>query len=103
MRQAPVFSVFVEEHHNGAAARLVRADAPAIAGLASCRLAAQSYYTTLVDDVKVLRLTDNSGDCCPTWSPDSRRIAFVRYSDSARKGLPTNGLSLWPLHFLRSI
>jgi Tol biopolymer transport system component/DNA-binding winged helix-turn-helix (wHTH) protein len=46
---------------------------------------APGIYTTLVDGEKVLRLTDNSGDCCPTWSPDSRRIAFVRYSDSTKE------------------
>ena len=37
-------------------------------------------YTTLIGGEKSLHLTDNPGDCCPTWSPDSRQIAFVRYS-----------------------
>jgi Tol biopolymer transport system component/DNA-binding winged helix-turn-helix (wHTH) protein len=37
-------------------------------------------YTTLIGGEKSLRLTDNPGDCCPTWSADSRQIAFVRYS-----------------------
>jgi len=37
-------------------------------------------YTTLIGGEKSLRLTDNPGDCCPTWSPDSRQIAFLRYS-----------------------
>jgi Tol biopolymer transport system component/DNA-binding winged helix-turn-helix (wHTH) protein len=35
-------------------------------------------YTTLIGGEKPLRLTENSGDCCPTWSPDGRQIAFVR-------------------------
>jgi serine/threonine protein kinase/Tol biopolymer transport system component len=35
-------------------------------------------YTTLIGGEKPLRLTDNPSDCCPTWSPDSRQIAFVR-------------------------
>jgi Tol biopolymer transport system component len=37
-------------------------------------------YTALIDGEKPLRLTDNPDDYCPTWSPDSRQIAFVRYS-----------------------
>lgn len=37
-------------------------------------------YTTIIGSDKVLRLTNNSGDCCPTWSPDNRTIAFIRYS-----------------------
>ena len=36
-------------------------------------------YTTLIGGEKALRLTDNPRDCCPTWSPDGRQIAFVRY------------------------
>jgi serine/threonine protein kinase len=39
-------------------------------------------YTTLIGGEKPLRLTDNQGDCCPTWSPDSRQIAFVRFAES---------------------
>ena len=35
-------------------------------------------YTTLIGGEKSLNLTDNHGDCCPTWSPDGRQIAFVR-------------------------
>jgi Tol biopolymer transport system component/serine/threonine protein kinase len=38
-------------------------------------------YTMLVGGDRPLRLTDNPGDCCPTWSPDSAQIAFVRYRD----------------------
>jgi len=37
-------------------------------------------YTTLIDGEKPLRLTDNPDDYGPTWSPDSRQIAFVRVS-----------------------
>jgi Tol biopolymer transport system component/DNA-binding winged helix-turn-helix (wHTH) protein len=37
-------------------------------------------YTTLIDGEKSLRLTGNHGDCCPTWSPDGRQVAFIRYS-----------------------
>jgi Tol biopolymer transport system component/DNA-binding winged helix-turn-helix (wHTH) protein len=36
-------------------------------------------YTALVGGEKSLRLTSDSGDCCPTWSPDGRQIAFTRY------------------------
>ena len=42
-------------------------------------------YTTLIGGEKPLRLTDNPGDCCPTWSPDSRQIAFVRYAESGKE------------------
>jgi DNA-binding winged helix-turn-helix (wHTH) protein len=35
-------------------------------------------YTTLIGGEKSLRLTDNPGDSYPTWSPDSRQIAFLR-------------------------
>ena len=35
-------------------------------------------YTTVIGGEKSLRLTNNPGDCCPTWSPDGRQIAFVR-------------------------
>lgn len=38
-------------------------------------------YTTMVGGEKSLRLTRDPGDCCPTWSPDGRQIAFIRYSD----------------------
>jgi len=30
-------------------------------------------YTTVVGGEKSLRLTSNSGDCCPRWSPDGHR------------------------------
>jgi Tol biopolymer transport system component len=38
-------------------------------------------YTTVVGGEKSLRLTSNSGDCCPRWSPDGQRLAFSRRSD----------------------
>jgi len=38
-------------------------------------------YTSMVGGEKSLRLTNNSGDCCPRWSPDGREIAFSRMSD----------------------
>src|SRR5712691_1391736 len=38
-------------------------------------------YTTMVGGEKSLRLTSNSGDCCPRWSPDGRQVAFSRATD----------------------
>lgn len=38
-------------------------------------------YAAAVGGEKTVRLTSDMGDCCPTWSPDSRQIAFSRYSD----------------------
>jgi Tol biopolymer transport system component/DNA-binding winged helix-turn-helix (wHTH) protein len=38
-------------------------------------------YTTMIGSEKSLRLTSNSGDCCPTWSPNGREIAFSRLTD----------------------
>src|SRR3984893_15298615 len=37
-------------------------------------------YTAVVGGEKSLRLTSNSGDCCPRWSPDGRQVAFFRTS-----------------------
>jgi Tol biopolymer transport system component/DNA-binding winged helix-turn-helix (wHTH) protein len=37
-------------------------------------------YTTVAGGEKSLRLTSNSGDCCPRWSPDGRQVAFFRTS-----------------------
>ena len=37
-------------------------------------------FTTLVGGEKSLEITSDPGDCCPTWSPDGRQIAFARYS-----------------------
>jgi len=42
-----------------------------------------AIFTTLVGGDKPLRLTVESGVCCPTWSPDAKRIAFMRFSDDA--------------------
>jgi Tol biopolymer transport system component/DNA-binding winged helix-turn-helix (wHTH) protein len=39
-------------------------------------------YTALVGGDSALRLTNNPGDCCAAWSPDSRQVAFVRRSNS---------------------
>ena len=38
-------------------------------------------YAAAVGGEKTVQLTSDLGDCCPTWSPDSRQIAFSRYSD----------------------
>lgn len=39
-------------------------------------------YAAVVGGEKTVQLTSDVGDCCPTWAPDSRQIAFSRYSDS---------------------
>jgi Tol biopolymer transport system component len=38
-------------------------------------------YTSLVGSEQSLRLTRDRGDCCVTWSPDGREIAFLRRRD----------------------
>src|ERR1700734_2480295 len=38
-------------------------------------------YAAAVGGEKTVQLTSDMGDCCPTWAPDSRQIAFSRYSD----------------------
>ena len=38
-------------------------------------------YTSLVGGEQSLRLTRDRGDCCVTWSPDGREIAFLRRRD----------------------
>ena len=38
-------------------------------------------YAAAVGGEKSVQLTNDPGDCCPTWSPDGRQIAFVRYSE----------------------
>jgi DNA-binding winged helix-turn-helix (wHTH) protein len=40
-------------------------------------------FTALVGGENPLRLTSHPGDFSPVWSPDSRQIAFIRYSDNA--------------------
>jgi Tol biopolymer transport system component/DNA-binding winged helix-turn-helix (wHTH) protein len=42
-----------------------------------------AIYTALVGGDKPLRVTVEPGVCCPTWSPDARQIAFIRFSDNA--------------------
>jgi Tol biopolymer transport system component/DNA-binding winged helix-turn-helix (wHTH) protein len=37
-------------------------------------------YAAVAGAEKSIQLTNKPGDCCPTWSPDGRQIAFVRYS-----------------------
>lgn len=49
-----------------------------------------AIYTALVGGDKPLRLTAESGVCCPTWSPDGRRIAFLRF---LREGVSINVVS----------
>lgn len=39
-------------------------------------------FESAVGGEKSIQLTGDPGDCCPTWSPDGRQIAFSRYSDS---------------------
>lgn len=39
-------------------------------------------YAALVGGEKSVQLSRDPGDCCPTWSPDGRQIAFVRYSQN---------------------
>jgi Tol biopolymer transport system component/DNA-binding winged helix-turn-helix (wHTH) protein len=38
-------------------------------------------YAAALGGERTVQLTNDMGDCCPTWSPDSRQIAFSRYSD----------------------
>lgn len=40
-------------------------------------------YAAVVGGDKSLQLTSDPGDFCPTWSPDGRQVAFIRYSDQA--------------------
>jgi Tol biopolymer transport system component len=35
-------------------------------------------YTMLIGGERPLRLTSDSRDCCPVWSPDGRAVAFAR-------------------------
>ncbi len=39
-------------------------------------------FAALVGGDSSLRLTNSPADCCATWSPDSRQVAFVRRNDS---------------------
>ena len=38
-------------------------------------------FAAVVGGEKSLQLTADPGDCCPTWSPDGRQLAFIRYSE----------------------
>ncbi len=38
-------------------------------------------FAAVVGGQKSLQLTGDPGDCCPTWSPDGRQLAFIRYSE----------------------
>jgi Tol biopolymer transport system component/DNA-binding winged helix-turn-helix (wHTH) protein len=49
-----------------------------------------AIYTSLIGGDKPLRLTVKSGVCCPTWSPDNRQIAFLRFLE---KGFSINVVS----------
>lgn len=37
-------------------------------------------YEAVVGGEKSIQLTNGPGDCCPTWSPDGRQIAYSRYT-----------------------
>ncbi len=47
-------------------------------------------YTTLIGGDKPLPVTAKPGVCCPAWSPDNRKIAFIRWLD---KGFSVNVVS----------
>ena len=49
-----------------------------------------AVYTTLIGGDRPLRLTAKSDVCCPTWSPDNRRIAFMRF---LKEGFTINVIS----------
>jgi Tol biopolymer transport system component/DNA-binding winged helix-turn-helix (wHTH) protein len=38
-------------------------------------------FAAVVGGEKSLQLTVDPGDCCPTWSPDGRQFAFIRYAE----------------------
>ena len=40
-------------------------------------------YAAVAGGEKSIQLTNDPGDCCPTWSPDGRQIAVTRYSDNS--------------------
>lgn len=48
-------------------------------------LNSDGLYTVLIEGEKPLKLTNNPGDYCATWSPDGRQIAFLRDSIHARE------------------
>lgn len=38
-------------------------------------------FAAVVGGEKSLQLTADPGDCCPTWSPDGRQLAFIRHAE----------------------
>jgi len=50
----------------------------------------RSIYTTLIGGDRPLLVTAKSDVCCPTWSPDNRQIAFIRWLE---KGFSINVVS----------
>jgi Tol biopolymer transport system component/DNA-binding winged helix-turn-helix (wHTH) protein len=38
-------------------------------------------FAAVVGGEKSLQITADPGDCCPTWSPDGRQLAFIRYAE----------------------
>jgi Tol biopolymer transport system component/DNA-binding winged helix-turn-helix (wHTH) protein len=61
---------------------------------------ASGIDTTLIGGEKPVQVTDNPGDYSPTWSPDSRQIAFVRSfeKDMAIYVVPALGGTLHKLY-----
>ena len=49
-------------------------------------------YEAAVGGEKTVQLTNDTGDCCPTWAPDSRQIAFSRYSEGVESILTVPAL-----------
>ena len=49
-------------------------------------------FAAVVGGQKSLQLTGDPGDCCPTWSPDSRQLAFIRYAEKDVSILTTPAL-----------
>lgn len=58
-------------------------------------------YAAAVGGEKTVQLTSDIGDCCPTWSPDSRQIAFSRYSDDVLSILTVPALGGMEHHLYR--
>jgi len=66
----------VEEMENGAA---FSPDGNQVAFVASRGPTERlGIYTMLIGGERSLRLTSDSRDCCPVWSPDGRAVAFAR-------------------------
>jgi len=53
-------------------------------------------YTVLIGGERPLRLTSDSRDCCPVWSPDGRAVAFARsLGDRTESGVRQGGYSIY--------